>query len=342
MSKTALCLPGDSRPDAPELATHLNAWAGDADERKALADLMQTIAHAAIPLADRLALARLPGDPAAIVGTNDSGDRQKALDVGAHHHLLKALGNASVRHVLSEEEEAIQTLSSDGMFDVVMDPIDGSDSIGIGASLGLLFAVFPTGEGFQHPGREIIAAGYVHFGHCIEMGFSVGSRQAGGNGLCMAAFDRPSGVFRVTQTNIQLADEANCVAFNASNVRRWPRGLQRYIAAILKGKDGPRGRDFNMRWLAAAVGDLHRIIERGGVFMYPADPRPGYEQGRLRLLYEAFPIAWLIEQAGGAATDGRGPILDRVPVSLHENTPLFFGAKGEMDTLMQSLQGKAG
>lgn len=341
MTVAALSLPGDSRPDAPDLSFHLSRWAGDDEERRALADLMQTIARAAIPLADRLALALLPGNPAAIVGTNENGDRQKALDIGAHHHLLKALSNASVRHVLSEEEEAIQTLSDDGRFDVVMDPIDGSDSIGIGASLGLLFAVFPTGEGFQHSGRAIIAAGYVHFGHCIEMGFSVGSRHAGGDGLCMAAFDRPSDVFRVTQTNIQLADKANCIAFNASNVRRWPRGLQRYIAAVLKGKDGPRGRDFNMRWLAAAVGELHRIIERGGLFMYPADPRPGYEQGRLRLLYEAFPIAWLIEQAGGAASDGEGSILDRVPTRLHENTPLFFGAKDELAILMQSLGGSA-
>jgi fructose-1,6-bisphosphatase I len=243
--------------------------------------------------------------------------------------------------VLSEEEEAIQTLSDDGLFDVVMDPIDGSDSIGIGASLGMLFAIFPTGEGFAHTGREIIAAGYVHFGHCIEMGFSVGREADGGHGLCMAAFDRPADVFRVTQSGIQLPSSTNSVAFNASNVRRWPRGLQRYIAAVLKGQEGPRGRDFNMRWLAAAVGELHRIVERGGVFMYPADPRPGYEEGRLRLLYEAFPIAWLIEQAGGTASDGKGPILDRVPTSLHENTPLFFGARDEMAVLLQSMQGRS-
>lgn len=340
MSETALRLPGDRVPDAPNLASHLRAWAGDIAERQALSGVMQTIAQAAIPLADRLALARLPGDPSKLVGTNDNGDLQKALDVGAHHHVLKALAGASVRHVLSEEEEAIQTLSIDGLFDVVMDPIDGSDSIGIGASLGLLFAVFPTGEGFRHSGREIIAAGYIHFGHCIEMGFSLGSSLAGGKGLCMAAYDRPSDLFRVTRTDIQLAAEANCIAFNASNVRRWPRGLQRYIAAVLKGKEGPRGRDFNMRWLAAAVGELHRIVERGGVFMYPADSRPGYQQGRLRLLYEAFPIAWLIEQAGGSASDGKGPILDRIPTSLHENTPLFFGARDEMATLLQSLQGR--
>lgn len=334
MSEVALCLPGDSRPDAPDLASHLGEWAGDDAVRTSLADLMVVIARAAIPLADRLALAKLPGNPSAVVGTNDSGDMQKALDLGAHHHFIAALETASVRHVLSEEEETILTLSSDGLFDVVMDPVDGSDSIGIGASLGTLFAIFPTGEGFRHPGREIIAAGYVHFGHCIEMGFSVG------DGLSMAAFDRSSDIFRVTQTHIQLPGAAHCIAFNASNVRRWPRGLQRYLGAIVKGQEGPRGRDFNMRWLAAAVGELHRIIERGGLFMYPADPRPGYEQGRLRLLYEAFPIAWLIEQAGGMASDGNGPILERVPTSLHENTPLFFGAKEEMQTLLHALKSR--
>lgn len=331
MSKAALRLPGDGPPTAPTLSSHLTKWAGEDAQREALAHLVLTITQAAIPLADRLAMARLPGDPAAIVGSNENGDQQKALDVGAHHHLIKALRTASVQHVLSEEKETIETLSSDGLFDVVMDPIDGSDSIGIGASLGLLFAVFPAGDGFDRSGRSIIAAGYVHFGHCIEMGFSIG------NGLSMAAYDRLSDVFRVTQTSIQLAPDANCIAFNASNVRRWPRGLQRYLGAIAKGEDGPRGRDFNMRWLAAAVGELHRIIERGGLFMYPADPRPGYQQGRLRLLYEAFPIAWLLEQAGGVATDGKGPILDRRPASLHENTPLFFGAKNEMAILMKAL-----
>lgn len=341
MSEAALRLPGDNLPDAPVLEAHLSTWAAGNQRRMALADLLQTIARAAIPLADRLALARLPGDPSAIVGTNDNGDLQKALDVGAHHHLLDAFKNASVRHVLSEEEEAIQTISADGLFDVVMDPIDGSDSIGIGASLGMLFAVFPTGEGFARSGRQVVAAGYVHFGHCIELGFSVGSEAEGGHGLCMAAFDRPADVFRITRTGIQLPARTNSIAFNASNVRRWPRGLQRYVGAILKGQDGPRGRDFNMRWLAAAVGELHRIVERGGVFMYPADPRPGYEQGRLRLLYEAIPIAWLIEQAGGTATDGKGAILDRVPTSLHENTPLFFGAREEMETLMGSLNSGA-
>lgn len=338
MTAAALSLPGDSRPEAPDLSSHLSAWADD-QERQALSHVVQTIARASIPLADRLALARLPGDPATIVGMNDSGDQQKALDLGAHQHVVRALERTHVRHVLSEEEEAILTLSSDGLFDVVMDPIDGSDSIGIGASLGMFFAVFPTGEDFRRSGREIVAAGYIHFGHSIEMGFSIGDVDKGGHGLCTAVFDRLSDVFRVTRTHIELASRTNCIAFNASNVRRWPRGLQRYLGAITKGRDGPRGRDFNMRWLAAAVGELHRIVERGGVFMYPADERPGYQQGRLRLLYEAFPIAWLVEQAGGVATDGKHSILDKVPNSLHENTPLFFGASEEMGLVMQALQG---
>lgn len=297
----------------------------------ALSALIEIISDAAIPLADRLAQGRLPGDPSAVVGTNDSGDRQKALDLAAHDHMLAALGRASVRAVLSEEACGVIELMPDGAFDVAIDPIDGSGSIGIGAPLGLVFAVFPAGDGFLRAGRDIVAAGYVSFGHSTDMGFSLG------RDVAIATLDREAGTFRVVKTDVTLPEDTSMVAYNASNVRHLSPGLRRYLGDLIAGSDGPRGRDFNMRWLAAAVGELHRIMMQGGLFMYPADARPGYADGRLRLIYEAFPIAWLIERAGGSASDGAGPILDRVPEALHQKTPLIFGARNEVAALLATL-----
>lgn len=296
------------------------------------AGIVRAIARAVPPLAQRLAAGRIHGDPTAIVGVNDSGDRQKALDVGAHDHMIAALRAAGVRQVLSEEADSVIALNADGAFDVAIDPIDGSGSIGIGAPLGLLFTVLPAApEGFLRPGRAIVAAGYASFGHSCDFGYSLG------RGTHVATLDAAASRFRLTHENLRLPDRAKTIAYNASNERHWPPGLQAWARDLRLGRDGPRGRDFNMRWLAAAVGELHRILLLGGCFIYPADRREGYGNGRLRTIYEAAPIAFLVEQAGGAATDGAVPILDRRPLSLHESTPLAFGAADEVATIARYL-----
>ncbi len=290
------------------------------------AAIVAAIAAATPALAERLAAGRLHGDPAALVGNNESGDAQKALDVGAHLHMLATLAAAGVRQVLSEEAEAIAVLNPGGAFDVAIDPIDGSGSIGIGAPLGLLFSVLPAApEGFLRPGRAIVAAGYVSFGHSCDFGWSLG------DGVQVATYDRALGDFRLTRQGLRLPVTAKTIAYNASNERHWPEGLQAWARELRES------RDVNMRWLAAAVGELHRILLQGGAFLYPADRRKGYSQGRLRLIYEAGPIAFLIEQAGGKASDGRGPILDVVPESLHQHTPLIFGAAEEVDRITRAL-----
>ncbi|MGL5010501.1 MAG: class 1 fructose-bisphosphatase [Paracoccaceae bacterium] len=294
--------------------------------------IVRAIAWAAPALAARLAEGLIYGDPTAILGVNDSGDRQKALDLGAHNHMLAALRAAGVRQVLSEEAEAVITLNPGAAFDVAIDPIDGSGSIGIGAPLGLLFSVLPAAtEGFLRTGRAIVAAGYASFGHSCDFGFSTGQ------GTHIATLDPSQSRFRLSHENLHLPDQAKTIAYNASNERHWHPGLQAWARDLRAGRDGPRGRDFNMRWLAAAVGELHRILILGGCFLYPSDHRKGYENGRLRTLYEACPIAYLIEHAGGAATDGLSPILDRQPVSHHENTPLIFGCKDEVATIARYL-----
>ena len=321
-----LSLPGDRDPIAPSIETFLQDWASEDVTRTAVARVVAAVAEAAVPLAHRLARGELPGDPKASVGVNTGGDTQKALDVAAHDHFVRALTAAGVRAILSEEAEEVVAGADDGSLAVAIDPIDGSGSIGIGAPLGTLFGVYPAGLGFLAPGRAMLAAGYVSFGHSVDFGFSLG------DGVVIATFDPVDGRFRIVADAVRLPREASEVAFNASLYRHWLPGVQAYVDDCLAGRDGPRGRDFNMRWLAAAVGELHRILRRGGMFFYAGDRRPGYGKGRLRLVYEANPIAFLCEQAGGAATDGVRPILDIVPETLHQHTPLVFGCAGEVET----------
>lgn len=312
---------------APTLTEVLTDWAGADAARQDLARVVETFARSSVALADRLAEGRLAGDPTAVIGRNRSGDRQQALDMAAHEHFLRAFKDQSIATVVSEEAEEAILLTPGGRFDIAMDPIDGSGSIGIGAPLGALFCVFPHGPQVLRKGREIIAAGYVSFGHSVDFGYSLGE------GTAIATLSREAGQFHVDTPGVRVPETTTSIAFNASNQRHWDTGLQHYVADLLSGSTGPRGRDFNMRWIAAAVGDLHRILRRGGVFMYPADARDGYGQGYLRLAYEAFPIAYLIEQAGGAATDGARAILDLVPDSIHARVPLVFGSRAEVATI---------
>lgn len=298
------------------------------------AAIVLAITRALPDLAARLAAGSIPGDAAAIVGVNDSGDKQKALDIGAHEHMAAALRAAGVRQMLSEEAVEIEYLNDVGDWDVAMDPIDGSGSIGIGAPLGVLFSILPaTSEGFLRTGRSVVAAGYASFGHSCDFGFSLG------NGVTIATYDAEISAFRITHENVRVKSDAKTIAFNASNLRRWPQGLQNYAHALMDGEDGALGRNFNMCWLAAAVGELHRILLRSGMFMYPGDTRAGFENGRLRLIYEAVPIAFLMEQAGGKATNGLIPILDVKPVALHQHTPLFFGSSNNVDLAGAYLAG---
>jgi len=319
--------------DAPLLDIWFDARATE-QGHAALIDILRRIAHAVSPLSARLAMGRLADDPARVVGHNSAGDAQKALDVGAHEHFVAALDGASVSAILSEEAPEIVPCDPKGRFAVAMDPIDGSGSIGIGAPLGALFAVFPAEQGgaeFRLPGRHAVAAAYVSFGHSTDIGVSLG------DGVCMATLDPRDGRFHVTDDKVMLPNRTDMIALNASNERHWSAGLQRYAAELRAGREGPRGRDSNMRWLASAVGELHRILLKGGAFLYPLDQRPAYTIGRLRLLYEAVPIAFLIEAAGGSATDGINPILDLVPRDLHQNVPLFFGARDEIARIHDHL-----
>jgi fructose-1,6-bisphosphatase I len=190
--------------------------------------------------------------------------------------------------------------------------------------------VKPEGMGvseqdFLQPGTQQVAAGYCVYGPQTTLVLTVG------DGVAVFTLDREQGSFVLTEENLRVPDDTKEFAINTSNQRHWAPPVQRYIDECLLGKDGPRGKDFNMRWVGSMVADVHRILTRGGVFMYPWDKREPDKPGKLRLMYEANPMSWLIEQAGGAATDGKQRIMDITPIKLHERVSVFMGSKNEVE-----------
>ena len=255
---------------------------------------------------------------------NAGGDGQKALDVIADDAFRAALAGSEVRFYASEEQDAVVEINATGTFALAIDPLDGSSNIGVNVSIGSIFAIFPVGdtaeESFLRPGRELLGAGYVIYGPqcCLMLSF--------GRGVQRYQLDPDSGRFHLVAADVAIPRTSSELAINASNYRHWPRPVRSWVDDCFTGREGPRAQDFNMRWIASLVAEAHRILCRGGVFLYPADARKGYERGRLRYLYECAPIAFLIEQAGGAATDGVDRILAHAPQSLHERTPFIFGS----------------
>lgn len=299
--------------------------AGDAG-RQAMADTIGALAAASVQISQLIAQGPLAGALHQATGAaNADGDQQLALDLRANEAILAALRQAPVAYFASEEEDAILTLASEAPVSVAVDPLDGSSNVDSNVSIGTIFSLFPTAAqgataSFFRPGREQIAAGYVVYGPRTDLVLSLGA------GVDLFVLDPASNQFRLTRSGLSIPAAAKEFAINASNYRHWHQPIRTFIDDCLEGAEGPRGKNFNMRWIASLVAETHRIFSRGGVFLYPADRRPGYEKGRLRLIYEAAPIAFLAEQAGGGATDGVEDILDKVPAELHERTPLVFGS----------------
>lgn len=264
------------------------------------------------------------------VGTNSDGDGQKKLDVQADALFQDALKDAGLRWYASEEQEDPIPMQDQGTMALAIDPLDGSSNIDTNVSIGTIFAVYPAEDGpaeasFLRPARDIIASGYIIYGPRCAMMVSFG------DGTQFYTLNPDTGCFDVTNPRVTLPDCSFEFAINASNYRHWQQPVRAYIDDCLAGLDGPRERNFNMRWIASLVAEAHRILMRGGIFLYPADAREGYERGRLRMLYECAPIAMLIEQAGGHATDGALPILDATITQLHGRTPLIFGSPDKVD-----------
>ena len=286
------------------------------------------------------ALSDVLGDAVSGAGAssvNVQGEAQKKLDVLSNEILLEA--NAWGGHLAacaSEEMEHCQPIPDAfprGNYLLLFDPLDGSSNIDVNVSIGTIFSVLraPDGAGepedahFLQPGSAQVAAGYCVYGPSTLLVLSVG------HGTHVFTLDREQGSFVLTRRDVRIPESTREFAINMSNQRHWEPPMQAYVADLLAGREGPRGKDYNMRWIASMVADVHRILTRGGIFIYPWDRREPDRPGKLRLMYEANPMSMLVEQAGGAATNGRAPILDVAPEQLHQRVPVFLGSKREVE-----------
>jgi fructose-1,6-bisphosphatase I len=289
----------------------------------------------------RIAISVNKGALGDVMGTatseNVQGEVQKKLDIIANEVLIEANEwGGHLAAMASEEMEGIYVVPNrfpQGEYLLMFDPLDGSSNIDVNVSIGTIFSVLKKPEGsvgvseedFLQPGSAQVAAGYCVYGPQTTLALTVG------DGVAMFTLDREQGSFVLTDEDVKIPADTKEFAVNMSNQRHWDAPMQRYIDECLAGTDGPRGKNFNMRWIASMVADVHRILTRGGVFMYPWDKREPEKAGKLRLLYEANPMAFLIEQAGGAATNTRIRILDAQPTKLHERISVVLGSKNEVE-----------
>ena len=274
----------------------------------------------------------LAGTGARAGTSNSQGEAQMALDVQADAIFRRTTEwGGTLAAMLSEEGEAPYSIPPQypkGRYLLAFDPLDGSSNIEANAPVGSIFSVLRACEqDFLQPGLEQVCAGYAIYGPTTMLVLTLGR---GTHGFTL---DREIGEFIYTHPDLAIPEETGEFAINASNARFWEPAVKRYVDECLAGRGGPRGRDFNMRWIASLVAEAHRILMRGGVFLYPRDERESTRNGRLRLLYEANPIAMLIEQAGGRASTGTQRVLEVQPGALHERSALIFGAKSEVERL---------
>jgi len=272
---------------------------------------------------------------------NVQGEAQKKLDVLSNDILLDANEWGGHLAAMASEEMDLPHLVPHrfpkGEYLLTFDPLDGSSNIDVNVSIGTIFSVLKCPEGadlstpaaaeaaFLQPGTAQVAAGYAVYGPTTLLVLTVG------NGVAVFTLDREQGSFILTQDNVQIPADTKEFAINMSNQRFWEAPVKRYVDEMVAGKEGPLGKDYNMRWVASMVADVHRIMTRGGIFMYPMDSKVQAQGGKLRLMYEANPMAFLVEQAGGAATTGRQRILDIVPGKLHQRVPVILGSKNEVE-----------
>jgi fructose-1,6-bisphosphatase I len=319
------------------LEDFLRAHAEGSDPvRAAVARVVSKLAAAAVEVRDSINLGVLG---TAYAGTRDSvgagGDVQKDLDVRCDEIFLDAMAGAPVALFASEERETPVVLDRAAPLALAIDPIDGSSNIETNVSMGTIFSVLPValpleGTGlasFMQPGQAQLAAGFFVYGPQLALVLTLGS------GTSVFIFSARRGVFVEAYANLQIPPKATEFSINASNYRHWDEPVRQFINDCLEGAAGPHGRDYNMRWIASLVAEAYRILIRGGVYLYPTDDRKGYGKGRLRLIYEANPIAMVVEQAGGMATDTVTRILELKPTSLHQRVALVFGASSDVSRI---------
>ena len=299
--------------------------------------LLEVVARACKSISHAVNKGALGGVLGSAHTENIQGEVQKKLDIIANDVLIEANEwGGHLAAMASEELDDIYAVPNrypQGEYLLLFDPLDGSSNIDVNVSIGTIFSVLkknsntPTvsKEDFLQCGNEQVAAGYCVYGPQTTLVLTVG------DGVAMFTLDREQGSFVLTQDHVQIPADTKEFAINMSNMRHWDAPVKRYIDECLLGKEGPRAKDFNMRWIASMVADVHRILTRGGVFMYPWDKREPNKPGKLRLMYEANPMSWIVEQAGGASTNGKTRIMDIQPKELHERVSVILGSKNEVE-----------
>ena len=303
--------------------------------------LLEVVARACKSISHAVNKGALGGVLVSAHTENIQGEVQKKLDIIANDVLIEANEwGGHLAAMASEEMDDIYSVPNrypQGEYLLLFDPLDWSSNIDVNVSIGTIFSVLKktssstlvSKEDFLQQGSQQVAAGYCVYGPQTTLVLTVG------DGVAMFTLDSEQGSFILTQDHVQIPLETQEFAINMSNMRHWDKPVKQYIDECLLGKEGPRAKDFNMRWIASMVADVHRILTRGGVFMYPWDKREPLKPGKLRLMYEANPMSWIVEQAGGASTNGKMRILDIKPKELHERVSVILGSKTEVERITQ-------
>ena len=302
-----------------------------------LISLIKTILAATKEISFRVSQAHLGGLLGSTLDENIQGEVQKKLDVVANE-LIKdiLLESGFVKAISSEEEDHSVAGDDNGKFLVSFDPLDGSSNIDINSLIGTIFSIHEAIPGmdagdadqFKQAGHKQVCAGYVLYGPSTMLVMTTGK------GTHFYVLDRTHGGFLLVERNVQVPQDTQEFAVNMSNQRFWQAPMQNYVNDLLAGDSGPRGKNFNMRWIAAMVGDIHRVLQRGGIFTYPADNKNAEKPYKLRLMYEANPMSYLIEQAGGLAMTSKERIMDIEPTDIHQRVEVIMGSKNEVEACL--------
>jgi fructose-1,6-bisphosphatase I len=318
-----------------DLGAYLDRWAEGDPARADVAVTVVRLSEACARIASLVGLGPLAGPVGSETGRQSGVDPQKEIDVRANDLIIEAIKGAPVATLGSEELEWALPINPGAPLAVAVDPIDGSSNIDADISIGTIFTVLPARaqgvdtSSFLQAGTSQLAAGFAVYGPFTSLVLTLGE------GTHIFTLQRVSGKFLLTTLKVEIPHATREYSINASNYRHWDESIRTYVDDCMRGRDGPRGKDFNMRWTASPVADIFRLLTRGGIFLYPGDMRDNYTMGRLRLVYEANPLAWIVEQAGGAACSGTDRILDVEPASLHQRTPFICGSRTEVEYLVR-------
>jgi len=306
------------------LHQHLKVFATTDPDRAVLVEVVTALAAAAVEISELISGGMLAGITGEGETLNSDGDIQKDLDVQADRIIRGALADISIAAILSEEANEIEIRDQTSAVSIAFDPLDGSSNINTNMSVGTIFSIVRTPSharaAFTQPGTAQLAAGFVVYGPQTSLVLTLGY------GVDIFILDRKDKIFKLVKSQVRVAPSTAEFAVNASNHRHWEAPIQAYVDDCIAGIEGVLAKDFNMRWIGSLVAEAYRILMRGGIFLYPADARDGYSEGRLRLVYEAHPMAFIMEQAGGAASTGRSRILDLAATKPHQRVPLIMGS----------------